>query len=297
MTSDTALMDAVARFAGQDVVAFRNEWNAANTPPAETKEKQEVFSHVQKQASPKNLLAGGISVKVKMKYVSLTGEPKDRPVVIRRVFKNGSHIFVDALCLDINAPRLIKLENIKQITDIASENVYVNVPQFFEQVLGIDLSEVPLSQQKPVQLQTNEATAQRPQSSTLTGSGSEMKTAIDRARYEITALLYVSAIDGQRDERELQKVIEYVHKRCPDLSFTDDAMMQYLKMNYPDTQSFYYALERILGKEGWVVKMFLEKLMELIVADGKTDEKEKLFLADFLAVLQNEGFELNFKNS
>ena len=290
MTSDTALMDAVARFAGKDVVAFRNEWNAANTPPAETKEKQEAFSHVQKQASSKNLLAGGISVKVKMKYVSLSGEPKDRPVVIRRVFKNGSHIFIDALCLDINAPRLIKLENIKQITDVA----YVNVPQFFEQVLGIDLSDVPLSQQKPAMPQSREA---MPRSSTLTGSGSEMKTAIERARYEITALLYISGIDGQRDERELQKVVEYVHKRCPDLSFTDEALMQYLKMNYPDTQSFYYALERILGKEGWVVKMFLEKLMELIVADGKTDEKEKLFLADFLAILQDEGFELNFKNN
>lgn len=294
MTSDTALMDAVARFAGKDVVAFRNEWNAANIPPAETKEKQEAFSHVQKQASSKNLLAGGISVKVKMKYVSLSGDPKDRPVVIRRVFKNGSHVFIDALCLDINAPRLIKLENIKQITDVASENVYVNVPQFFEQVLGIDLSDVPLSQQKPAMPQSKEA---MPRSSTLTGSGSEMKTAIDRARYEITALLYISGIDGDRDERELQKVVEYVHKRCPDLSFTDEALMQYLKMNYPDTQSFYYALERILGKEGWVVKMFLEKLMELIVADGKTDEKEKLFLADFLAILQDEGFELNFKNN
>lgn len=294
MTSDTALMDAVARFAGQDVVAFRNEWNAANTPPAETKEKQEAFSHVQKQANPKNLLAGGISVKVKMNYLSLSGEPKDRPVVIRRVFKNGSHIFIDALCLDINAPRLIKLENIKQITDVASENVYVNVSQFFEQVLGIDLNELPLSQQKPAMPQNNKDMSR---SSTLTGSGSEMKTAIERARYEITALLYISGIDGQRDERELQKVVEYVHKRCPDLSFTDEALMQYLKMNYPDTQSFYYALERILGKEGWVVKMFLEKLMELIVADGKTDEKEKLFLADFLSILQDEGFELNFKNS
>ena len=66
-------------------------------------------------------------------------------------------------------------------------------------------------------------------------------------------------------------------------------------MNYPDTQSFYFSLERIVGNEGWIVKMFLEKLMALIVADGRIDDKEKLFLADFLRVLEEEGFELKFK--
>ena len=43
--------------------------------------------------------------------------------------------------------------------------------------------------------------------------------------------------------------------------------------------------------------MFLEKLLELVVADGKKDEQEKLFLADFFKILEEEGFELNFKTN
>ena len=53
----------------------------------------------------------------------------------------------------------------------------------------------------------------------------------------------------------------------------------------------------IVDKEGWVVKMFLEKMLELIVADGIQTEKEKLFIADFLRILEEEGFELNEKKT
>ncbi len=293
MAANSTLMDAVARFTNADVDAFRSEWNAQSAP-AETPEKQKLFQAALSQTNGKNLLAGGISVRVHLKYTSLSGETKDREVILRRIFKNGKEIFVDALCLDINAPRLIKFDSILQVIDEKTKTLYTKPEDFFENVLGIDLN--PIKEKTGTQAA---APAFVPPTYTLPSNmkNGELKTAVDMTRHEITALLFVSGMGGNRDLRELQTVVEYVHRRCPNLNFSDADLMNYLQMNYPDSQSFYFALERILGKEGWVVKMFLEKLMALIVANGKTDEKEKLFLADFLRILEEEGFQLNFKQA
>ncbi|MBO5997099.1 MAG: TerB family tellurite resistance protein [Alphaproteobacteria bacterium] len=279
--ANSSLIDAVARFTSTDVDAFRREWNSQMEGKAETPEKQQVFEQSKKQVQAKNLVAGGISVNVFMKYTSLSGELKERDVVIRRVFKNGKNYLIDVLCLDVKVPRLIKMENILQIKDKRTNITYSSY-DFFKNVLGLNID--------------GNDTSSAPVGESRLKDG-EFKTAIDRTRNEITALLFLSTVDGRRDDRELKKIAEYVHKRCPDLTFDDDKLMDYFSMNYPDTQGFYFSLERIIANDGWIVKMFLEKMMSLIVADGKIDEKEKLFLADFLRILEEEGFELNFKNS
>ena len=89
MAVNETLIDAVTRFTNTDVDDFRREWNAQLQGKAETPEKQAIFEKNQKKVQSKNLLAGGISVNVIMKYISLSGEQKQRDVVIRRVFKNG----------------------------------------------------------------------------------------------------------------------------------------------------------------------------------------------------------------
>ena len=279
MAVNETLIDAVTRFTNTDVDDFRREWNAQLQGKAETPEKQAIFEKNQKKVQSKNLLAGGISVNVIMKYISLSGEQKQRDVVIRRVFKNGKGFLVDALCLDIKAPRLIKMDNIEQVIDKRTKKTY-SYKEFFKDILGLKIDEEK-DHSTPVM-----------KSSFKNG---ELKTAIDKTRHEITALLFMAGVDGHRDNRELAKIVEYVHKRCPDLTFEDEGLLDYFKLNYPDTQSFYFSLERILGNDGWIVKMFLEKMMALIVADGRIDSKEKMFLADFLRVLEEEGFELKFK--
>ena len=279
MINDT-LMDAVARFTGADVDAFRREWNA-QLPDDEPSEKQDGLSD---DANAK-LLQGGISARVLIKYVDTTKKAVEREVVLRRAIKSKSDVFIDVFCLDIQAPRLIKLQDIIQIVDIKTKTFYADPVRFLDGVLGLDI--LPKNAEKKPQYV---ATNTQP-SSLLQG---ELKTAINLTRYEITALLFFAGVDEERHPAELKTIVEYVHSRCPNLTFKDSDLLNYLNMIYPDNQSFYYALERILGQETWIVRMFVEKLMALIKADGKVDEREKLFLADFLRVLEEEGFQLNF---
>ena len=292
MAINNTLIDAVARFTDTDVDKFRNEWNSQIDSNETNTEKQEAFNKAKKTVTNKNLLVGGLSSKATINYISLSGEEKERNIIIRRIFKSGKNFMIDALCLDINAPRLIKSQNIQKLIDIQSNKTYTDILSFFDEVLEMD---VPGDKNAKQEDTHSKNVSEYSFNSSL--KHGELKTAINRTRHEITALLFVSCLDGEKHIDEMQKVVDYVRWRCPDLTIDNQELMHYLENNCPDVQSFYFSLERILGKEGWIVKMFLEKLMELIVSDGNTADKEKLFLADFIRILEEEGFVLNFKTN
>lgn len=273
-TADT-LLKAIAHLTGDNV----QELEKAHQQPVVTPE-------VQKHLQSKNVLAAGISVLAEVDYTSLSGKAQHRDVVIRRVMKSGKDIFIDAFCLSIKAPRLIKVASIQKIKDKKSEQEFTNPAEFFENILGIDMVEQP---QKGFDLNS----IQTPLQASASSKG-ELKTAIARTRNEITALMFISGVDGSRDHVEFEQIAQYVHRRCPDLVFKDEDLYQYLNMLYPDQESFYQSMERILGNEGWVVKLFLEHMIHLISSDGKIDEKERIFLAEVMTILKNEGFVIKF---
>lgn len=266
MSSSGHLMDVISRFSGEDVLAFRERWNAQ----IEHTDEEEKEHKIQQS---KNVISTGISIAVRLEYQASDGSLKKKDFIIRRVVRSGRENYLDVITLIDKLPRLIKASSVTSVTDTRAQKVYDSPAEFFRNFLGIETENKMLASSM---------------------NGGEMKTAIDMTRHEITALLYISGVDGHRDERELKKIVEYVHRRCPNLSFKDEALMRYLRLVVPDTESFYLALERILGKDGWVVKMFLDHLMELIMADGHADEKEKIFLADFLGILNEEGFDIEF---
>lgn len=273
-TADT-LLKAIAHLTGENV----QELEKAHQQPVANPE-------VQKHLQSKNVLASGISVLAEVDYTSLSGNAQHRDVVIRRVMKSGKDIFIDAFCLGIKAPRLIKMASIQKIKDKKSGQEFTNPAEFFENILGVDMAEKP---QKGFDLNSIQTPLQASNS-----SRGELKTAIARTRNEITALMFISGVDGSRDHVEFEQIAQYVHRRCPDLVFKDEDLYQYLNMLYPDQESFYQSMERILGNEGWVVKLFLEHMIHLISSDGKIDEKERIFLAEVMTILKNEGFVIKF---
>ena len=178
------------------------------------------------------------------------------------------------------------MASIQKIKDKKSGQEFTNSAKFFEDILGVDMVEKP---QKGFDLNSIQTPLQASSS-----SNGELKTAIARTRNEITALMFISGVDGSRDHVEFEQIAQYVHRRCPDLVFKDEDLYQYLNMLYPDQESFYQSMERILGSEGWVVKLFLEHMIHLISSDGKIDEKERIFLAEVMTILKNEGFVIKF---
>ena len=222
--------------------------------------------NVMKNASEKR---NAISVLVSMTYSSLSGNIKSRDVLIRRIIASKGDYYIDGVALDIRAPRLIKVSAIQQIHDTTSGHVYNNPMDFIQKHLGLSLSN----------------TSDKPQK-----DGFELL--IERMGSEMTVLMYMVAIDGKRDKSERQKVFDYVKSRTTDLSYSDEQLNDYLISLAPDEDSFSIALAKVLSQEQSLVQGVVEVIMDIIMADGQVDRRERAFLIRIMDLLEQDGYEI-----
>lgn len=288
-----ALKSAIASLTGT---------NALFETPKPVEEKGKVANAM----NSKTVLAKGVSVLFEMEYTSLSGNQKDREVVLRRVVKGRSGTFLDVFCLDIGEPRLVKLQSVSKIYDTETGEEHTDIIGYLRDRLGI---EVPARAREPVTTSSKNAfpvlpTFNAPTSMPKNAAQSveeekdplaDLKEAIVLTRHELTALVFMSSVDGKRDNTEYEEIIKYVHARCPDLKFSDKLLVNYLNRLYPDEESFYQSFEVIIKKEGPVLSLFLESLIHLVYADGVIDPSEKNFLESIFSILAMEGYDIQYK--
>ena len=210
----------------------------------------------------------GISVLVSMTYQSLSGNIKNRDVLIRRIINSKGEFYIDGVALDIRAPRLIKLSCVSEIRDTVSGHIYTNPKEFVQKHLGVSTENKPIPEKDG------------------------FETLIDRTGSEMTVLMYLVAIDGKRDKTERQKVFDYIKSRTADLSYEDDRLNDYLISLAPDEECFSTALASVLSKEQSVVQPFVETIMDIIMADGQVDNRERAFLIRIMDLLEQDGYDI-----
>ena len=209
----------------------------------------------------------GVSMLVGITYKSNDGTTKEGDFLIRRVIHNKNDMYIDGMATDIRAPRLIKVSQIAKINDIGTGRHYDNPYKFLQDKLGIGIADEILPEQLPT-----------------------FAKVIERLHNEITVLMYVVAIDGIREKSERAVVAEYVRSQTPDLTYSDTELDDYLISIAPDATSAGMAFQRVLSKDKTILQSFIEALINVIMANGTADEKERIFLAKVLDLLESQGF-------
>ena len=215
----------------------------------------------------------GISLLVSMTYQSLSGNMRSRDVLIRRIIQAKGEYYIDGVAMDKKAPRLIKLSHIQEIRDISSGRVYSNAFEFIRDRLGINV-QVP---QKP---------NQQPQPI------NQFSKVVERTGHEMTVLMYLVAIDGHRNKVEREKVLNYIKSRTTDLTYSDKDLEDYLISLAPDEDCFSAALTQVLSKDPAVVQRVIEAILDVIMADGKVDDRERAFLLQIMDLLEADGYDI-----
>ena len=124
-------MEIISLFSGEDVSSFREEWNSKITHT-----KQEEKEHEIQQS--KDVVSTGISISVRLKYQTSSGEVVTKDIIIRRVVRSGKENYLDGLTLNDKVPRLIKASSVMSVTDAKTSKIYDSPAEFFQNFLGID---------------------------------------------------------------------------------------------------------------------------------------------------------------
>lgn len=268
------LLGAIQELSGKNDPSYQG--NSFRSPFEER--KNPIPENIAQHLATKDERGVGISILVSMSYTSMSGNVKDRDILIRRVVKSGKNFFIDGLATDIKMPRLIKVSDITQIRDMTSGRVYTDAKEFIEKRLGIPLSNGVES--------TPTAQQNEPQKS-------DFQKVIERTAPAMTVLTFLSSIDGVRRPAERAEIVKHVRSRTTDLNYADTELEEYLIALAPDLESFKMALQVVLSKDKKVVQSVVQAMLAVITADGKVEDKERAFLSRIISILEQEGFEFN----
>lgn len=230
------------------------------TPPKPTEKPQ--------GSLPVKPIASSISALVEIEYMNKDGHPKSDKITIRRLWQQGDDIIVDAFSHSKDAPRMYKEINIRKIIDTNSSEVYLQPKKF---LLG-QIAMIPGEE-----IAGFSGTAQ----------------AINRLRYELSALIFLANVDGAFDDSEKALVKKYVKAKNTDVQINEEKLDAYIDRLYPDEDNFFEAIDNILSQKSDQIGEFMEFFTQLILADGVVDDSEKEFLAELVGILQEEGIEIN----
>lgn len=226
-----------------------------------------------------DVLEDAVSVRARVHYTSLSGKEQNREVIIRRLIKSGRFFFLEAFCTEINEARLIKVDQILSIEDLASRRVYDDPVVFIQKRLGMEMPELPARSQQKEDVPLDD----------------ELLTAMRLTRAEMTALMFFARADRELSSQEVDTIIRYVHQRCLHLSFKDSGLRDYLMTLAPDPESFNAAIHQIVTKEAWILQMFIEYMMRLIARDGKITKEESQLAQKVISLAEDQGYEIEYE--
>lgn len=220
----------------------------------------------------------GISLLASVEYESISGNMKSRDILIRRVIKTGDKYYLDAIAMDIKAPRLIPVLHIKKIQGIASGRIYEDPMKFIQERLGVQIETQENQKGTAVETPTEK---------------NDFSQVVERTGHEMAVLMYLVAIDGKRNKEEREKVFKYIKERTRDLTYTDADLDEYLISLAPDEENLQPALAKVLSKDQEVIQKFVEAILDIIMADGKIDDRERNFLIRIMDLLEQDGYEIS----
>lgn len=262
VTNTKEVVKALQMLSGQSDNSYRPD-NSFSANPQMPQMVQDTIKGTREKESGYALLANII-------YKSISGNEKDRDFLIRRVIHSKNDMFIDGMAMDIRAPRLVKVSEIKQIRDVGTGRIYDNAYKFLQERMGLHVKNEIL----PEKLNT-------------------FGELIKRMHNEITVLMYVVALDGIREKSERMAVMKYVKEHTQDLQYTDEELNDYLISVAPDAESAGMAFQRILRKDRQNIQDFISALISVIMSNGKADDKERVFLAKVMDLLETKGFVFN----
>ncbi len=213
-------------------------------------------------------LASGLSVLVGIYYTAKSGNIDKIKVTIRKIWQKDNEVFVEGFCHNSKKQVTLRASRMKKIIDLHTKEAYVQPRKFL-------LGQVAVTPGSEV------------------AGFSPTAQAINRIRNELAILVFLAKIDKDFDVSESNIIVGYVRKRCSDLRYSPEEVKSYIDKLSPDEDNFYDAMEEVLELGDEELKQFVETFVQIILADGVVDDDERIFLAEMLQIMEEEGIDID----
>lgn len=194
-------------------------------------------------------------------------------VAIRNVWAKERSIFLDIYFHRLQKSFVFDSVFIHDISDLSRDKVYTDINQFFQDFKNITET-------------VSEATD-------VTQPKNSRKDILSPIKDDIMLLLFMAYLWKDKKDLKEKIIMDYIRGNFePAASLSERYIKTYVSALHPNNNDFYKILPKLKSKRPQEAELLLREAVKICLADGYLHYTERMYLADLMQALREEGLKI-----
>lgn len=199
----------------------------------------------------------------------------EESIAIKNVWKKGSNLYFNVYFYNSHQSRILDSSYFHDIYDLDTDRYYKDMEVFYLDFISIQK----LHKEQSMQ----ESKAERIENS---------YNYLESLRSEITILAFFARLTKRFQSIKNNVISDYIKRRQPKyVTMSEQYVDAYVKSILPSKDLFYEALHNLKYKSVKEIEDLVYEAVKISVSDGTIHYDEKIYLAELLQRLRDEGIE------
>ena len=193
---------------------------------------------------------------------------REENVALKNIWEHSGNIMLNLYFYRDKSSRVIDSAYIKDIFDLSTEKLYTSCTMLLKDY----------QDQKSAQPETNKSEVDL--------------ELLEVLKDDITILLYIGKCADYFSDIKKKTILQYIEQHHPHpQSLSKNYVESCLKNLHPTTEEFYQAVEKLVQKTPEEAEELVQAVVKLCISDGVLAYNEKIYLAEILLILREQGVE------
>ncbi len=206
-------------------------------------------------------------------HIKSGDDVREENIALKNIWDHGGNIMLDLYFYQDKSSKVIDAAYVKDVLDLSTEKLYTScsalLRDYNEFKSHREQTQTQPQQSKPVNLEL-----------------------LQVLKDDIIILLYIGKCVDYFSDIKKKTILQYIKKHHPQpQSLSKNYVESCLKALTPTTEEFYKAVENLSRKTPEEAEELVQTVVKLCISDGFLGYNEKIYLAEILQILREQGVE------
>lgn len=199
----------------------------------------------------------------------------EEAIALKNVWKKGNNLYFNVYFYNSHQSRILDSSYFHDIYDLDTDRYYKDMEAFYFDFISVQR----LHKEQSMQ----ESKTERVENS---------YNYLESLYAEVTILAFFARINKSCQSIKNNVISDYIKRRQPKhVTISEQYIDAYVKSILPSKDSFYEALHNLKYKNIKDIEELVYEVVKISVSDGTIHYDEKIYLAELLQILRDEGIE------
>ena len=208
-------------------------------------------------------------------HIKSGDDVREENVALKNIWDHGGNIMLNLYFYRDKSSKVIDSAYIKDIINLNTEKLYTSCSVLLRDYNEFKLQQIPTGERPARKIPVN-------------------LELLEVLKDDIIILLYIAKCIDYFSEIKKRTILQYIEQHHPQpQSLSQNYIESCLKSLHPTTEEFYEAAEHLSKKTPEEAEELMQAAVKICIGDGFMAYNEKIYLAELLQILREQGVELD----